>query len=128
MAWKRKVGETVDLKIKQSQIASRFQPGDVAHVPTAGVQVRQGEQVLFGQWPDRFLQRLADSGVQARIRNEYLLRQRHPTAGHRQNTQQEQPRNVQNSVHAFTASARDRNAGDYGASHRRIDNGRARFP
>ena len=45
-----------------------------SHVPTPGVQVRQAEQVLFGQWSERFLQSVADSGVQAGVGNEHFLR------------------------------------------------------
>src|ERR1044071_3610312 len=54
---------------------SRFQPLDASHVPTAGVQVRQTQHVLFVQGPERLLQGRADGGVQTRIGNGHVLRQ-----------------------------------------------------
>ena len=54
----------------------RFQPGDGSYVATAGVQIGQAEQVLIGQWSERFLQGRADGGVQAGIGNGNFLRER----------------------------------------------------
>src|SRR5262249_55516898 len=80
-----KIGEAVDLEIKGDQIARGFQPLDTSHVSTAGVQVRQAEQVLLGQRVERYLQGVANRGVEAGIGNGYFLRQgRRPEADQKQ--------------------------------------------
>src|SRR6185437_15438513 len=48
-----KVGEAIDLEFKRNQITSRFQPDDTFHAATAGVQLRQAEQILLGQGSER---------------------------------------------------------------------------
>src|SRR5205814_6528668 len=72
---KREVGEGVGIKVKPDQITSRFQSLHAADTPTARVQARQAQQILLGQRPAGFLQRVADRGVQAWVRNGHLLRE-----------------------------------------------------
>ena len=77
------VGEGVPIEVQDSQVAGSFQSFHAANVSATREQVGQAQQVLFGQRPARLLQRVADRGVQPRVRNRNFLRSRRKhKAGH----------------------------------------------
>ena len=88
--------------IQRNQITSRSQPVEAAHVPNAGVQVRQAEYVLYGQRSAQFSQRRSDSSVQTGIRDGHFLRQRRGyEAGQCQQSQDERPEAGSDNFHVF---------------------------
>jgi hypothetical protein len=85
---------------QRAQITRRFQPQQIGDVPGNGGKVGQIEQVLLGQRPGRFSQRLADGGVQTRVGNGDLLRQgRGDKAAWRQYGQHQRTDDLENGSH-----------------------------